>query len=60
MLALREKDGLQLGLLSLCLGARLYTTGTSFAEHYCELVSSKGLKYIHYSRADPCFSTTKR
>ena len=52
MLALREKDGMQLGLLSLCLGAKLYMMGTSFAEHYCDIVSSKGLKFIHYSRAD--------
>jgi phosphomannomutase len=52
MLALREKDAMQLGLLSLCLGAKLYMTGTSFAEHYCDIVSSKGLKCVHYSRAD--------
>ncbi len=52
MLALREKDAMQLGLLSLCLGATLYRTGTSFAEHYCELVSSKGLTCIHYARND--------
>ncbi len=54
MLALREKDGMQLGLLSLCLGAALYTIKpkTSFAEYYCQIVASKGLKCIHYSRAD--------
>ena len=52
ILALREKDGMQLGLLSLCLGAKLFMTGTSFAEHYCDIVSSKGLKCIHFSRAD--------
>ena len=52
MLALREKDAMQLGLLALCLGARLHTAGTSFAEHYCSLVAGKGLRCIHYSRAD--------
>ncbi len=52
MLALREKDAMQLGLLSLCLGATLHLENTSFAEHYCNLVSDKGIRFLHYSRAD--------
>ena len=52
MLALREKDAMQLGLLSMCLGATLYTRNTSFAQYYCDLVKSKGLKCIHFKRED--------
>jgi phosphomannomutase len=52
MLALREKDGMQLGLLSMCLGAKLFMAGRSFAEHFCDIVAAKGIKFIHYNRAD--------
>jgi phosphomannomutase len=52
MLALREKDAMQLGLLVLCLAARLHQPKVSFAKYYCDLVEKKGLKFIHYSRKD--------
>lgn len=52
MLALREKDAMQLGLLSLCLTATLYQAKGSFAQYYCDLVARKGLRFIHASRQD--------
>jgi phosphomannomutase len=52
MLALREKDAMQLGLLSLCLAATLHKPRVSFARHYCDLLAQKGITFIHYSRSD--------
>ena len=52
ILALREKDGMQIGLLTLALAARLYTEQRSLVSFYCALTSSRNVRYLHYHRAD--------
>lgn len=52
MLALREKDGLQLGLMAIALTAKLHEDESSFAAFYCDLVARKGIKFLHFLRSD--------
>ena len=52
MLTLREKDAMQLGLLSLCLAATLHQPKVSFAKYYCDLLAKKRITFIHYTRSD--------
>ena len=52
MLALREKDGLQLGLMVIALAASLYRKGSSFAAFYCDLAARKKIKFLHFIRSD--------
>jgi phosphomannomutase len=52
MLALREKDGLQVSLLTLHLACRLHAAGTSFAERYCELMTTQKIVYKYTVRKD--------
>ncbi len=51
-LALREKDGMQIALLSIALAAHLHNTGSSLAEYYCDLVESRPIEHLHYRRYD--------
>jgi phosphomannomutase len=52
MLSLREKDGMQMSLLTLALASRLYETGRSFAEHYIQEVGSRGIHFRFADRKD--------
>ena len=51
-LAPKEKDGMQIGVMALCLAARLYTQGGSFAGHYLELLDKHETRYRFYERRD--------
>jgi phosphomannomutase len=52
MLALREKDGLQVSLLTLDLACRLHVQGTSFAERYCAIMAEQEIRYRYTVRKD--------
>ena len=52
MLALREKDGMQVGLLALAVAGTLHAQGRSLIAYYDELVSRHGLRFLHYRRTD--------
>ncbi len=52
ILALREKDGMQIGLLTIALGATLFENDSSFAEYYCGLISRHKITYTHFKRND--------
>ena len=51
-LAPKEKDAMQIGLMSLCLAARLHNEGRSFAEYYLGLLEDFGTRYRFYERRD--------
>ncbi|MCK5508314.1 MAG: hypothetical protein KAI50_07310 [Desulfobacterales bacterium] len=52
MIALREKDGFQFGLLALSLAAFLYNSDQSFANYYCDLILKHNIKYKYFDRYD--------
>ena len=52
MLALREKDGMQIILLSMALGAHLHRRGTSFLEYFFDIVDAHGIQYLQFERFD--------
>lgn len=52
LLALREKDGMQLSLLAWSAAAWAAESGTTMAARYCEIVSTRDLKYRHNVRLD--------
>lgn len=52
MLSLREKDGMQMALLTLALASRLHEAGRSFAEHYIHEVQSRGIRFRFAERKD--------
>jgi len=51
-LAAKEKDACQIGVLALCLAARLHSGGGSFAGYYLELLERFGIRYRFYERRD--------
>jgi phosphomannomutase len=51
-LAPKEKDAMQIGIMSLCLAARLHNTGGSFAGYYLELLKKYETRYRFYERLD--------
>jgi len=51
-LAPKEKDAMQIGIMSLCLAARLHNTAGSFAEYYLELLEDFDTRYRFYERRD--------
>ncbi len=51
-LAPKEKDAMQIGVMSLCLAARLHRTGGSFAAYYLELLEKYDIGYRFYERRD--------
>ncbi len=51
-LAAKEKDAMQIGLMSLCLGARLHSQGGSFAAYYLQLLEEFETRYRFYERRD--------
>lgn len=52
MLALREKDGMQLALLVLGIAAELHGSGKTLVERYCELLVEKRIQYRYSNRQD--------
>jgi len=52
LVGMREKDGFQLGLLSLSLAASLFNDGQSIADFYLKLLSIHKIKYKHFNRYD--------
>ncbi len=51
-LAAKEKDAMQIGVMSLCLGARLHNGGGSFAAYYLQLLEEFETRYRFYERRD--------
>jgi len=51
-LAAKEKDAMQIGVMSLCLAARLHNSGGSFAGYYLELLEKYETRYRFYERRD--------
>ncbi len=51
-LAIKEKDGLQIGLVALGLGARLFAEGSSFAAFYLDRLDAYGIVHRFYERRD--------
>jgi phosphomannomutase len=51
-LAPKEKDAMQIGVMSLCLAARLHHAGGSFAGYYLELLKRYETRYRFYQRLD--------
>jgi len=52
LLALREKDGMQIAVMALSLACHLFHSGKSFAEYYCDLITENNIKHKHYRRRD--------
>jgi phosphomannomutase len=52
LVGMREKDGFQLGILTLSLAARLYNQNSSFADYYCELLENYHIKNKYFFRID--------
>jgi phosphomannomutase len=52
LIGMREKDGFQFGLLTLCLAAQLFNTRRSFADYYCDLITEKEIKNKYFMRYD--------
>lgn len=51
-LAPKEKDAMQIGVMSLCLAARLHAQGGSFAGYYLELLEKYETRFRFYERRD--------
>ncbi|MBK7702365.1 MAG: hypothetical protein IPI34_05450 [bacterium] len=51
-LAIKEKDGLQIGLVALGLGASLFADGGSFAAFYLDRLDAYGIVHRFYERRD--------
>jgi phosphomannomutase len=51
-LAPKEKDALQIGVMSLCLAARLHLAESSFAAYYLDLLQTYETRYRFYQRLD--------
>ncbi len=51
-LAPKEKDAMQIGVMSLCLAARLHTAASSFAAYYLDLLEEYDTRYRFYERRD--------
>lgn len=52
IIALREKDGFQFGLMTLSLAAHLYNSNRSFADYYCNLVEDRNIQNRFFNRRD--------
>src|SRR5262249_22487315 len=52
MLALREKDGMQIAALALSLAAHLYNSGRPFADYYCDNIAQANIKHRYFNRRD--------
>ncbi len=52
LIALREKDGMQFGLMILSLAAHLFNTKRSFAYYYCNLIEEHDITHRFFNRRD--------
>jgi phosphomannomutase len=52
LIALREKDGMQLGLMTLALTAYLYNAKRSLSEYYCDLMEKHHIRHRFFDRCD--------
>jgi len=52
MIALREKDGMQFGLMALSLATHLYNSNQSFADYYCSLIEKHNIRNRFFNRRD--------
>jgi phosphomannomutase len=52
LISLREKDGMQFGLMALSLAARLYNSQRSFADYYCQLIETHDIRHKYFERRD--------
>lgn len=52
LLALREKDGMQAGLLTLALAAFLHNSNLSFLDYYDDIITKYNIKYKYFIRED--------
>jgi phosphomannomutase len=51
-LALKEKDGMQIGVIALALAAKLKLENKSFAEFYMDKIEENNIMYRYYNRTD--------
>lgn len=51
-LAAKEKDAMQIGVMSLCLAAKLHNAGDSFASFYISMLEHYQAQYRFYERRD--------
>jgi len=52
MIALREKDGMQFGLMMLSLATRLYLADRSLANYYCSQIAANNIRNRFFNRRD--------
>jgi phosphomannomutase len=52
LIALREKDGMQFGLMTLSLATYLYNSNRSFADYYCDLIEEHDIQNKFFNRRD--------
>jgi len=52
LLALREKDGMQIGLMTICLAAEIFNSHRTFADYYCDHIEKNDIKYRFFIRKD--------
>lgn len=52
LIALREKDGMQFGMMALSLASHLFNSNQSFADYYCELIKEYDIKNKFFNRKD--------
>jgi phosphomannomutase len=52
IMAMREKDAFQFGLMTLSLGAFLFNTNQSFADYYCSLIDKYNIQNRYFKRYD--------
>ncbi len=50
--ALHEKDGMQLGLMTLSLASYLHNREQSFASYFCNLIKKYNIQHSYFNRAD--------
>lgn len=52
LIALREKDGFQFGLMTLSLATYLFNSNLSFADYYCGLIEERNIQNRFFNRRD--------
>ena len=52
LISLREKDGMQLALMTLSLAAYLHNSTQSFADYYCNMIREHNIRHRHADRYD--------
>jgi phosphomannomutase len=52
LLALHEKDGMQLGLIMMALAAKLSKEKSCLANYYAAIVKDRNIRWLHYIRKD--------